>query len=447
MFKRLLSSSSPRTAKAKKNVIVSLGVKGISILISLAFVPLLLSNLNTERYGIWLTLTSVLSWMSFFDIGLGNGLKNQLASCFANNDQNGARKAISTAYLSMGIITCINIVVFIIVSNYINWDVFLNSPISMRGELKVLVTCVVCFFFIQLWLNLICTILDSLQMPSLTGIISTFGQLLAFILVFAVSRIDNQATLLIYGICISISPVVVIAISTALIFFKTSRHLAPSFKLYDKTLVKRMFSLGAKFLLIQLTAIMLYQTNNFVIAHIVGDSDVTYYNIAFKYAGIIQMIFTIIISPIWVASADAYTKGDILWIKNIINKLNKIWLLFFFISIILVLAAPYVYELWLGKDIKIDPVTTSLLFVYFLLSMKNGIYCNIINGFGKITLQFYLTAIEVVIHISLSIFLGKILGSNGVIISMCLIMLLNYIWMPLQCNRILNGTAKGIWNK
>ena len=76
------------------------------------------------------------------------------------------------------------------------------------------------------------------------------------------------------------------------------------------------------------------------------------------------------------------------------------------------LAAPYVYELWLGKDIKIDPVTTSLLFVYFLLSMKNGIYCNIINGFGKITLQFYLTAIEVVIHISLSIFLGKIFRLN-----------------------------------
>lgn len=447
MFKRFTSSSSVRTAKAKKNVLISLGVKGISILISLAFVPLLLDNLNPERYGIWLTLTSILSWMSFFDIGLGNGLKNQLANCFANNDSLGARKAISTAYLSMGIITGFNILIFLLVSRYINWDVFLNAPLSMREELKLLVTCVICFFFLQLWLNLICTILDALQMPSVTGIISTFGQLLAFILVLAISQIESQDSLLIYGICISISPVIVITISSIFIFSKKSKQLTPSFNLYDKMLVKRMFSLGAKFLLIQLTAIMLYQTNNFVIAHIIGNADVTYYNIAFKYAGIIQMIFTIIISPIWVASADAYAKGDINWINNLISKLNMIWLIFFFISIFMIIAAPYVYTIWLGKDIKIDNMTTILLFAYFLLSMKNGIYCNIINGSGKIALQFYLTALEVIIHITLSIILGKIIGANGVIVSMCVIMLLNYLWMPLQCKRILNGTAKGIWNK
>ena len=67
-----------RSIKAKKNIGLSFLIKGASIAISLILVPLTINYINPYRYGIWLTLSSVVSWFSFFDIGLTNGLRNKL---------------------------------------------------------------------------------------------------------------------------------------------------------------------------------------------------------------------------------------------------------------------------------------------------------------------------------------------------------------------------------
>jgi O-antigen/teichoic acid export membrane protein len=67
---------SKRTHKALFNIASSFVIKGASILLSLLLVPLTLDYLNPYEYGIWLTLSSVLMWINYFDIGLGNGLRN-----------------------------------------------------------------------------------------------------------------------------------------------------------------------------------------------------------------------------------------------------------------------------------------------------------------------------------------------------------------------------------
>ena len=56
--------------------------------IGLVLVPLTINYLNPTKYGIWITLSSVIGWFSFFDIGLGNGLRNRFAEAIANNDHN-----------------------------------------------------------------------------------------------------------------------------------------------------------------------------------------------------------------------------------------------------------------------------------------------------------------------------------------------------------------------
>lgn len=85
-LKRLRSSKNERSSKIKKNVIGTLIVKGISIPTQLLLVPLTISYISSELYGIWLTLTSIIGWIGFFDIGFGNGLRNKLTEALANND-------------------------------------------------------------------------------------------------------------------------------------------------------------------------------------------------------------------------------------------------------------------------------------------------------------------------------------------------------------------------
>ena len=61
-------------------------------------VPLTLDYVDNECYGVWLALSSMVVWISFFDIGINNGLRNKLTAALAHNDYNLGRKYVSTTY-------------------------------------------------------------------------------------------------------------------------------------------------------------------------------------------------------------------------------------------------------------------------------------------------------------------------------------------------------------
>ena len=94
-----------RTLTAKKNVAVSLLVKGGAILVLLVTVPMAIHYVNSMQYGVWLTLSSLFTWFSLFDIGFGNGLKNKLTEALTKGDEKLARCYISTTYIAVMVVS------------------------------------------------------------------------------------------------------------------------------------------------------------------------------------------------------------------------------------------------------------------------------------------------------------------------------------------------------
>ena len=144
-----------RSVKAKKHIIYSLFLKGISIAVGLTFVPLILNYLDAERYGIWLTLSSIIAWFSFFDIGLGNGLRNRFAEAVAHNNHKLARIYVSTTYAILGVIFGIVIILFFIINPYLNWQKILNTTAVETSELAVVALIVFVFFVLRFFFKLI----------------------------------------------------------------------------------------------------------------------------------------------------------------------------------------------------------------------------------------------------------------------------------------------------
>ena len=68
LYHRIISGDT-RSVTVKKNIVTSLTVKGVSIVVSLLLVPLTLGYISSELYGIWLTLSSIMLWLNFFDVG------------------------------------------------------------------------------------------------------------------------------------------------------------------------------------------------------------------------------------------------------------------------------------------------------------------------------------------------------------------------------------------
>ena len=84
-------SGSIRTKTVKINILGSFTIKGFSVLTSLFLVPLTISMLDQEKYGIWMTIFSIVSWFNIMDFGLGNGFRNKFAHAVALNDNELAK--------------------------------------------------------------------------------------------------------------------------------------------------------------------------------------------------------------------------------------------------------------------------------------------------------------------------------------------------------------------
>ena len=78
------SSRDERSRIANYNIVLCFGNKFVAIILSLVIVPISIDYLDVEQYGIWLTLSSVVAWLSFFDVGLGHGFRNRFTEAKAN---------------------------------------------------------------------------------------------------------------------------------------------------------------------------------------------------------------------------------------------------------------------------------------------------------------------------------------------------------------------------
>lgn len=443
-----IKGADSRSAKMYKNTIAMIGIRGLSMLISLISAPIMLHHVNRADYGVLLTLTSIVSWVGLMDVGLGNGLRNKLPEFLANKDFRSAKIVISSCYATLAIYVGILITIFLLISPFVNWLGVLNSPSSDAGEISCLANIVFVAFCIQFLLGLMNSILFAYQMPAFQSVFTFVGQVLSLVaLVFQVYVFDVTSVFQIGAVNCLMTPFVLF-LGSIWLYRTKLKDIAPSFRYIKFNTVGSILSLGLKFFVIQMITIVLFQANSIIIAKVVSPEAVVEYNLAFKYISLLTMIFNIVITPVWSATTDAYVRKDFAWIKKTLLQSKKICLVTIFIGLVMLVVSNHVYSLWLGNGaIDISYYTTGLILLYISFEMLYKVYGTIINGTGKIFAQIIITGVISIIYIPMAIFLGKLFGLSGVLVSNVIVFVLNYAWSKIQCAKILNETAYGFWNK
>jgi O-antigen/teichoic acid export membrane protein len=443
---KYLTTGHPRSILVKKNMLASLFIKGLSIFISLLLVPLTIHYINPTRYGVWITLSSIIGWFGFFDIGLGNGLRNNLTEAIAKNQHELARIYISTTYAILFIIITVFLVLFFIVNPFLNCTKILNTPAEMGNELSILALIVFTFFCLQLVFQLMTIVLTADQKPAISSAINLAGGVLSLIIIVILTKTTN-GSLFLLGLTLSAVPVVILIISNIWFYNYKYKIYAPSLKYVKFSYAEKLMTLGLRFFIIQIAAIVLFQTNNIIITQLFGPEQVTPYNIAYKYFSITTMVYAIITTPLWSAFTDAWAKGDIQWIKKIINKMRSFWYWMTILTLFMLLVSHFAYFFWIGETVKIPIILSCSLALNVIIIGWNTIYVQFINGVGKLKLQLLSGVFGTLITIPLAVYFGKIWGISGVVFSSCLLGFINTGWTYFQYNKIINNKAEGIWNK
>jgi O-antigen/teichoic acid export membrane protein len=452
LYKKFNHGSSPalqgRTANTLIHVFLNVVFKAGAILCSFLLVPISLHYLNEDNYGVWLTLNSVVSWLTFFDAGLGNGLKNKLAETFALGDTKSARAYVSTTYILLAAILLGLLALYSISTPFIDWNKILNTTSISSAELDKVAYISVLFFCARLVFDLIFSVLAADQKTGYTSMITFIATLITLLAVYIISK-TTQPSLMYMALALSGIPVVISLISNIYLFIGRYRNIRPTHKAVNLNIGKNVLNLGFRFFAIQLALLVIYSANNVVINQLYGAKAVTHYNIVYKYFSAINILWSILLVPYWTALGDAYFKKDFLWIEATMKMLNKFWFALSGLLVCMLIISPWAYRIWLGEDLNIPPTLSVVMAIFVLVTTFSNLYVMLINGTGKIQLQFYMCIVIAIITIPLSLFFAEILGLGltGIVIGNCVSLLLGPVINYIQYKKILSSSDTGIWGK
>lgn len=444
----IIDNGEKRTRLLKKNIILSFLMKGWAGVVQLLMVPLTIICLGEYQNGVWLTISSFLIYTESLDIGLGNGLRNKLATYWAKGDMEKARQSVSSTFFTLILIMLPIAITLLILINTIDLYGLANVEpqiIDNLREVYSISTILVCAHFV---IKFIGNIYLALQLPAVNNLLVVGGQTLALALLFLLSRQKGMDNMLLWvAVANTLAPLIVYLIAYPITFYRKFPELRPSLKYFRKDMVGELLGLGFQFFILQIAGILIFASSNFIISNVISPAQVTPYQVAYRYFSVTMMIFTVIGVPFWSATTDAYERGDIDWIKKSMKRLHLILIAIFLALVLMVVVANFVYRIWVGSDITVPTSLTIGMALYLLIVITSLCYSYFLNGFGFLRLQLITTIISAIIYIPLAIALGHRFGTTGIVVALCLMNTPGVIVNMMQYNKIVNNKATGIWKK
>ena len=441
-----LNKGDARSVKAKKNVVLTVVIKALGVLIGFIYFPLSLNYLGTVKFGIFLTLLSIVDWFLNFDIGIGLGLRNKFGEAVAKGDDKKAVHYVSSAYFALGVLVAIVTLLLVGLNFILPWPGWLNISADLDYEVRILGVIIIIAFGIRFVAANIYEIFYAMQNMAYVEFFSFLTKATFLILIIAIPYVVADS-LLLFGTAKSLT-FALVPLCVGLYYFRSKfKKYRPSLKFVRWDYFKDLFSLGFKFFIIKIAMLVIYQTNHFLIASFVNLEGVPQYEAAYKYLSVFMMLFVILNNQLWPSNLEAYAKGDIAWMKKSMRIVMKIWLGTLFLAGFMVLISPFIYRLWLQDNLEVPIGISVAVAISICLTTWVNMYNLVLNGTGKIKLQMYAWIVAALINIPASIFFAVVLGLGvvGIVMGTIVSLIPLAVVSPLQVRMILGRRDKGIW--
>lgn len=439
---RKLASLDLRSRHLVLNSTFGLLIKGGALLLALFMLPAYMRYFNSNTIlGLWFTVTSVVSWILTFDFGIGNGLRNHLVKALAAQDTLEAKKYISSAYITIGIITFFVSIVGFYLIPFINLNAFFNISASLVP--KALLLQVVRITFISIMANFLLKLVNSifyaLQQSAVPGFLYLISNLILYVFLNILSA-DNLSSKLRYISYVQIlSSNLPLLVATVVIFTSKLKLYIPRWRYFELGYASSVLRLGGLFFIAQIMYMLITNTNEFLITWLIGPEKVVEYQVYNKFFALIGTLFYLLLIPVWSAVTDAWAREDIPWIIKTYRHLRQAALCTIVGETALVVFLQAIVNLWLKeRSIQINVYYSLLFAISSLLFIWNAIISSIVNGIGRMKIQVIFMTIGALLNFPLAYIFVRITGSWISIIIANIISMLPYcIVQPIWINRYL----------
>jgi len=294
--------------------------KGVNLIVLLISVPLTLGYLGPERYGLWIAMTSVLSWLAISDIGLANGLMNLLADAHGRERPDQAQGYVAATFWGLALIALLVGIVSTPLSEWVDWRRLLNIGSSdAAAELRSALLLAIWCFALSLPLSVVPKVYIAHQegaLASAWSAVSSVGGLAAIVLVTHWNGGLVALTAAFFG-----CQTLVNLLSAVHLFGVKHRKLRPSIRLVNLDNLRAVLPMSALFFLSQIQSLLVFQTDVLVISHFLGPSAVTPYSVTFRLFAYVNVPLQLATPYFLSAIGEANARRDFPWIRLAFRRL------------------------------------------------------------------------------------------------------------------------------
>lgn len=397
MFIRYIKDSSD--ISAVKNFIL----KPISMIVGFLYTPILLDFLGSESYGVWATILSIINWINNCDVGIGNGMRNLLSKELALKHFAKAKKVVSTAAIALFCIAAFILISMLFLSNTISWSRVLNTTINPTSAINVSIV----FMCLNFALGICNSIFHALQKSEIVSLGNVAIQCLNFIGLLLLKN-THQDKLISVAVLFGLSTLIVHGLACYYILTK-QKDIVPVRIEFDKNAFQGTISIGLRFFVAQIAAVVLFTTDNLLVSTFFGATNVTPFTLTDKVFNSGYLCFAAITIPYWSRTTSDLAKKNYNSIHHNFVKLHLLALVFTFGCVLVAIFFEPLTQFWLGNNVGFSTNLVITMCTYYSIYSFSNISSTFINGLGGVNGVMIIGIIQAVVNIPLSI-----LFANGV---------------------------------
>lgn len=393
----------------------SLVARGIHVATMLLVVPMTLTYLGAERYGLWMTITSLLMLLAFADFGLGNGLLNAVATAIGRGDVAGARKAVSTAAVLLTAIAVLLAGLFFVAYPHIPWGWLLNTstPEMTREGAQA---AIVLFLCVAAGLPFAITqrVQAGHEEVHVSNLWQAFASILALLGIWC--AVAAEASLPILVAAAAGAPVVTSVAATWYEFGRRRPALRPSRESYSSAEARLLLRSGGLFVVLQTAAMVLGSADNIIVSHALGPKEVTSLAVPARLFAVVPMLVGLAIGPLWPAYAAAKAQGDVRWVRSAITRsIFMAGAVAALVGTSLVIWGEHVIRAWVGNSVTVSTSLLAGLAVWTTLSAIGSAQSIALNGMGVLRAQAACAVVATLLAVIAKILLVSRFGIEGAV--------------------------------
>lgn len=383
------------------SVAVNAGIKVLALVVSLVSTPLMMRFFSNDAVlGAWFTVLSVLNWISFFDFGIGNGLRNDLTYALSEGDGERARVVISSSIFVLGAVVVALIPLGAAASALVDW----NSALSVEqgeldgGDLAACMAVVIVGTLLQLVLKLVNSLLYAVQRNATPALLLLVSNCLVLLAVAFPPTLAGSGEKFIYMCVVEMVALSVPLAFAAFALFATElRPYAPRLKNVRSGYFRNLGALGLKFFLIQIALLFVSSTNELFIGLLCGSEGVVPYSVAYRVLNLVLVFFGVMAQPIWSDMASSFAVGDRFRLLSVHRKYLALAVIASVGTFVIGMLINPILGIWLGGQAPTLTIaeSVSLVFLVVVTVLTNSETClgNATNRLGPQIVGYCLGAI------------------------------------------------------